>query len=84
ITGSPWEVSPLPRRNDENPLLTDRFEFFDGGPQLANGCSELSDAPAQAVRFPRQVEETDAGDDEAMHYDEDYIRALENGLPPTA
>jgi len=84
ITGYPWEVSPLARRNDENPFVTDRFEFFVGGRELANGFSELNDAQDQAERFTRQVEEKDAGDDEAMHYDEDYIRALEYGLPPTA
>ena len=84
ITGYPWEVSPLARRNDENAFVTDRFEFFVGGRELANGFSELNDAQDQAERFTRQVEEKDAGDDEAMHYDEDYIRALEYGLPPTA
>lgn len=84
ITEYPWEVSPLARRNDENPFITDRFEFFVGGRELANGFSELNDAEDQAARFRKQVEEKDAGDDEAMHYDEDYIRALEYGLPPTA
>ncbi len=84
ITAYPWEVSPLARRNDENPFVTDRFEFFVGGRELANGFSELNDAQDQAERFTRQVEEKDAGDDEAMHFDEDYIRALEYGLPPTA
>ncbi|TMN33228.1 lysine--tRNA ligase [Pseudoalteromonas sp. S2755] len=84
ITEYPWEVSPLARRNDENPFITDRFEFFVGGRELANGFSELNDAEDQAARFARQVEEKDAGDDEAMHYDADYIRALEHGLPPTA
>ncbi|ASD66261.1 lysine--tRNA ligase [Pseudoalteromonas piscicida] len=84
ITEYPWEVSPLARRNDENPFITDRFEFFVGGRELANGFSELNDAEDQAARFTRQVEEKDAGDDEAMHYDADYIRALEHGLPPTA
>ena len=84
ITGYPWEVSPLARRNDDNAFVTDRFEFFVGGRELANGFSELNDAQDQAERFTRQVEEKDAGDDEAMHYDEDYIRALEYGLPPTA
>ncbi|ATC93780.1 lysine--tRNA ligase [Pseudoalteromonas tunicata] len=84
ITEYPWEVSPLARRNDENGFITDRFEFFVGGRELANGFSELNDAQDQAERFSRQVEEKDAGDDEAMHYDEDYIRALEFGLPPTA
>lgn len=84
ITEYPWEVSPLARRNDDNPFITDRFEFFVGGRELANGFSELNDAEDQAARFRRQVEEKDAGDDEAMHYDADYINALEYGLPPTA
>jgi len=84
ITGYPWEVSPLARRNDENAFITDRFEFFVGGRELANGFSELNDAEDQANRFKKQVEEKDAGDIEAMHFDEDYIQALEYGLPPTA
>ncbi|WP_300433477.1 lysine--tRNA ligase [uncultured Thalassolituus sp.] len=84
ITEYPWEVSPLARRNDDNPFVTDRFEFFVGGRELANGFSELNDAEDQAARFRKQVEEKDAGDDEAMHYDADYVRALEYGLPPTA
>ena len=84
ITEYPWEVSPLARRNDANPFVTDRFEFFIGGRELANGFSELNDAEDQAARFRKQVEEKDAGDDEAMHYDDDYVRALEYGLPPTA
>ncbi len=84
ITEYPWEVSPLARRNDDNPFITDRFEFFVGGRELANGFSELNDAEDQAARFRKQVEEKDAGDDEAMHFDDDYIRALEYGLPPTA
>ncbi|MFQ3288299.1 MAG: lysyl-tRNA synthetase class 2 [Alteromonadaceae bacterium] len=84
ITEYPWEVSPLARRNDNNSFITDRFEFFVGGRELANGFSELNDAEDQAARFKKQVEEKDAGDDEAMHFDDDYIRALEHGLPPTA
>jgi len=84
ITEYPWEVSPLARRNDANPFVTDRFEFFVGGRELANGFSELNDAEDQKARFLKQVAEKDAGDDEAMHYDADYIAALEYGLPPTA
>ena len=84
ITEYPAEVSPLARRNDDNEFITDRFEFFVGGREIANGFSELNDAEDQAARFRRQVEEKDAGDDEAMHYDADYINALEYGLPPTA
>ncbi len=84
ITAYPTEVSPLARRNDHNPLVTDRFEFFVGGRELANGFSELNDAEDQAERFRAQVAEKDAGDEEAMHYDADYITALEYGMPPTA
>ena len=84
ITEYPTEVSPLARRNDDNPFVTDRFEFFVGGREIANGFSELNDAEDQAERFKAQVAEKEAGDDEAMHYDADYIRALEYGLPPTA
>jgi len=84
ITEYPWEVSPLARRNDQNSFITDRFEFFVGGRELANGFSELNDAEDQKARFMKQVEEKDAGDDEAMHFDADYINALEYGLPPTA
>lgn len=84
ITEYPAEVSPLARRNDDNPFVTDRFEFFIGGREIGNGFSELNDAEDQAERFKQQVAEKDAGDDEAMHYDADYVRALEYGLPPTA
>lgn len=84
ITEYPWEVSPLARRNDDNAFVTDRFEFFVGGRELANGFSELNDSADQAARFQKQVAEKDAGDDEAMHYDDDYITALEYGLAPTA
>ena len=84
ITAYPTEVSPLARRNDADPFVSDRFEFFVGGREIANGFSELNDAEDQAERFRRQVEEKAAGDPEAMHYDADYIRALEHGMPPTA
>ena len=84
ITAYPTEVSPLARRNDDNAFVSDRFELFVGGREIANGFSELNDAEDQAERFRRQVEEKAAGDLEAMHYDADYIRALEHGMPPTA
>jgi len=84
VTAYPTEVSPLARRSDDDPFVTDRFEFFVGGRELANGFSELNDAEDQAQRFLDQVAEKDAGDEEAMHYDHDYIRALEYGMPPTA
>ncbi len=84
ITAYPAEVSPLARRNDQNPSVTDRFEFFVGGRELANGFSELNDYEDQAERFHQQVAEKNAGDEEAMHFDADYIRALEHGMPPTA
>jgi lysyl-tRNA synthetase class 2 len=74
----------LARRNDDDPFVTDRFEFFVGGREIANGFSELNDAEDQAERFRAQVAEKEAGDDEAMHFDDDYIRALEYGMPPTA
>lgn len=84
ITEYPAEVSPLARRNDQNPFVTDRFEFFIGGREIGNGFSELNDAEDQAERFADQVKQKDSGDDEAMFYDEDYVTALEHGLPPTA
>lgn len=84
ITEYPAEVSPLARKNDQNPFITDRFEFFIGGREIANGFSELNDPEDQAERFKAQVEAKASGDEEAMSYDEDYIRALEHGLPPTA
>ncbi|GGB35627.1 lysine--tRNA ligase [Oceanisphaera marina] len=84
ITEYPAEVSPLARRNDKDPSITERFEFFIGGREIANGFAELNDAEDQAQRFQDQVNQKDAGDDEAMFYDEDYVTALEHGLPPTA
>ncbi|NCA71449.1 MAG: lysine--tRNA ligase [Sphingobacteriia bacterium] len=84
ITQYPTEVSPLARRNDANPFVTDRFELFVGGREIANGFSELNDAEDQAERFRQQVAEKEAGDLEAMYFDADYIRALEHGMPPTA
>jgi lysyl-tRNA synthetase class 2 len=84
ITRYPVEVSPLARRSDSNPDVTDRFEFFVGGREIANGFTELNDPEDQAERFRKQVMEKEAGDKEAMHYDGDYIVALEHGMPPTA
>ena len=84
IIDYPAEVSPLARRNDNNPEITERFELFITGREIANGFSELNDAEDQAARFQEQVAQKEAGDAEAMHYDADYIRALEHGLPPTA
>ena len=83
ITDHPMEVSPLARATDTDPGMTDRFELFVNGKEIANGFSELNDPEDQAARFRAQVDALDAGDDEAMHYDADYIRALEVGLPPT-
>lgn len=84
ITEYPTEVSPLARMNNDDPFITDRFEFFIGGREIANGFSELNDPDDQAQRFQKQVAEKEAGDDEAMHFDGDYITALEYGMPPAA
>ncbi len=84
ITQFPTEVSPLARKNSDDPFVTDRFEFFIAGREIANGFSELNDPEDQAERFNKQVEEKKAGDAEAMHFDDDYIKALEYGMPPTA
>lgn len=84
ITEYPLEVSPLARRNQDNPEITDRFELFIAGREIANGFSELNDSEDQAGRFREQVLQKKAGDNEAMHYDADYIEALEYGMPPTA
>jgi lysyl-tRNA synthetase class 2 len=83
IIDYPAEVSPLARRSDLHPEITERFELFITGREMANGFSELNDAEDQAERFMEQVRQKEAGDEEAMHYDADYIRALEHGLPPT-
>lgn len=83
ITTYPTEVSPLSRANDDDAQVADRFELFVGGKEIANGFSELNDPEDQAERFRAQVDAKDSGDDEAMHFDADYIRALEVGLPPT-
>jgi lysyl-tRNA synthetase class 2 len=84
VTNYPAEVSPLARRNDLQQEFTERFELYIAGREIANGFSELNDPEDQAERFQEQVRQKDAGDQEAMHYDADYIRALEYGLPPTA
>jgi lysyl-tRNA synthetase, class II len=84
IVAHPTDVSPLARSNDTNPAVTDRFELFITGRELANGFSELNDPEDQAARFLQQVQAKEAGDEEAMFYDADYVRALEYGLPPTA
>ncbi|RIY38854.1 lysine--tRNA ligase [Psittacicella gerlachiana] len=84
IYSYPLEVSPLARKNDENPFFTDRFEFFIGGREIGNAYSELNDAQDQAQRFQDQLKAKDLGDDEAMDYDEDFVEALEQGLPPTS
>jgi lysyl-tRNA synthetase class 2 len=84
IVAHPTDVSPLARSNDNNPAVTDRFELFITGRELANGFSELNDPEDQAARFQQQAQAKEAGDEEAMYYDADYVRALEYGLPPTA
>ena len=84
IVDYPTEVSPLARAADANPAVTERFELFIAGREIANGFSELNDPEDQAARFQAQVAAKDAGDEEAMYYDADYIRALEYGMPPTA
>lgn len=84
ITAYPVEVSPLSRRNDDDPDVTDRFELFIGGREIANGFSELNDPEDQAERFRNQLKQKEEGDEEAMSYDADFIRALEHGMPPTA
>jgi lysyl-tRNA synthetase class 2 len=84
IIAHPTDVSPLARRNDANPAVTDRFELFITGREMANGFSELNDPEDQAERFSEQARAKEAGDEEAMYYDADYVRALEYGLPPTA
>ena len=84
IVAHPTDVSPLARSNDQNPAVTDRFELFITGRELANGFSELNDPEDQAARFQQQAQAKEAGDEEAMYYDADYVRALEYGLPPTA
>ena len=82
VTGYPVEVSPLSRRNNDNPSIADRFELFIGGKEIANGFCELNDPDDQAERFQEQVQAKADGDDEAMGFDEDYITALEHGMPP--
>lgn len=84
IVQYPVEISPLARRNEADPLFADRFEYFIGGREIANGFSELNDPEDQAERFQNQVQRLERGDDEAMHFDQDYITALQYGLPPTA
>jgi lysyl-tRNA synthetase class 2 len=83
IVDYPIEVSPLARASDSVPGITERFELFITGREIANGFSELNDPEDQAARFQKQVDQKDAGDEEAMYFDADYIRALEHGMPPT-
>ena len=82
VIGYPVEVSPLSRRNNDNPEIADRFELFIGGKEIANGFCELNDPDDQAERFSEQVKAKDTGDKEAMSFDEDYVIALEHGMPP--
>ena len=84
ITDYPTDVSPLSRRNNDDERIVDRFELFIAGQELANGFSELNDPEDQAERFRAQAARRESGDDEAMYYDEDYIAALEYGMPPAA
>jgi lysyl-tRNA synthetase class 2 len=84
VTGYPLEVSPLSRKNDQDPSIVDRFELYIGGREIANAFSELNDPVDQKQRFLAQLEQRIAGDEEAHEMDEDYIRALEYGMPPTA
>src|SRR5260221_13544216 len=84
VTEFPAEVSPLARKSDQDPEVADRFELFIDAKEIANGFSELNDPEDQAARFREQAKAKEAGDQEAMYYDADYIRALEYGLPPTA
>ena len=84
IVGHPKEISPLARSNDENPDITDRFELYIAGREIANGFSELNDPEEQSKRFSDQMQSKEKGDDEAMYFDDDYIKALEYGMPPTA
>ena len=83
IMEHPTEISPLARANDARPEVTERFELYITGREMANGFSELNDAEDQAARLQAQVASKDAGDDEAMFYDADFVRALEYGMPPT-
>ena len=84
VTHYPTDISPLSRRNDDNPEIAERFELFIACREIANGFNELNDPVDQASRFQQQVQERDSGDDEAMYFDSDYIKALSYGMPPTA